>query len=78
MFLPYRCDFDIIIITREGNTFTISIGEIRFAPERRKAIHKEVKKNPSLYCCDRIGKTKNLLNKGEHYAPKIIYENIKS
>jgi len=43
---------------REGNTFTISQGEILVALERRKAIHKEVKKNPSLYCCDRIGKTK--------------------
>jgi hypothetical protein len=30
--------------------------EIEGVPERRKTIHKEVKKNPSLYCCDRIAK----------------------
>jgi len=48
-------------IERE-NTLTISLGEILVAPERRRAIHKEVKKNPSLYCCDRIGKTKLLKN----------------
>ena len=46
-----------IFIERE-NSFTISLGGILVALERRKAIHKEVKKNPSLYCCDRIGKTK--------------------
>jgi hypothetical protein len=47
----------IFYIERE-NTLTISLGEILVAPERRKAIHKEVKKNPSLYCCDRIAKQK--------------------
>ena len=32
----------------------MSLREIEGVPERRKTIHKEVKKNPSLYCCDRI------------------------
>ena len=46
-----------IFIGRE-NSFTIPQGEILVALERRKAIHKEVKKNPSLYSYERIGKTK--------------------
>ena len=66
------------ILYREGNPFTISLGEILVAPERRKAIHKEVKKNPSLYCCDRIGKTKTYLIKGETMHPKLYMKILKA
>ena len=49
-----------IFIERE-NSFTISLGEILVVRESRKTIHKEVKKNPSLYCYDRIAKQNNYI-----------------